>query len=57
MSKLRDSNGDMTLGDMADYLSEEVAKQAIVVNKKPQTPDVKSSPSLGEDWKSIKLKL
>ena len=47
----------MTLGDMADYLSEEVAKQAIVVNKKPQTPDVKSSPSLGEDWKSIKLKL
>ena len=57
LSKLRDSNGDMTLGDMADYLSEEVAKQAIVVNKKPQTPDVKSSPSLGEDWKSIKLKL
>ncbi len=57
LSKLRDSKGDITIGDMADYLSEEVAKQAIVVNKKPQTPDIKSSPALGEDWKSIKLKL
>lgn len=57
LSKLRDSKGDITIGDMADYLSEEVAKQAIVVNKKPQTPDIKSSPTLGEEWKSIKLKL
>ena len=55
LSKLRDTGGDVTMGEMADYLSEEVAKQAIVVNKKPQTPDVKVSPVFGDDWKSIKL--
>lgn len=55
LSKLRDSKGDITIGEMADYLSEEVAKQAIIVNKKPQTPDIKSSLTLGTDWKSIKL--
>lgn len=55
LSKLRDSEGDVTLGEIAEYLKEEVAKQAIVVNKKAQTPDVKSSPALGDDWKTIKL--
>lgn len=55
LTKLRDSMGDVTVGEMADYLKEEVAKQAIVVNKKPQTPNVKISPFLEEDWKSIKL--
>ncbi len=55
LTKLRDTAGNVTLGEMADYLSEEVAKQAIVVNKKPQKPDVKVSPTLGDDWKSLKL--
>lgn len=56
LSKLRDTAGEATVGEIADYLGEEVAKQAIVVNKKPQTPDVKSSPLMGEDWKELRLK-
>lgn len=55
LTKLRDSKGKSTLGEIADYLREEVAKQAIVVNKKPQIPDVKSSPAFGDDWKELKL--
>ena len=56
LTKLRDSDGDATVGEIADYLSEEVAKQAIVVNKKPQTPDVKHSPTLGDSWKELRLR-
>ncbi|MDE6378237.1 MAG: caspase family protein, partial [Duncaniella sp.] len=56
LSKLRDTAGEATVGEIADYLGEEVAKQAIVVNKKPQTPDVKTSPALGEEWKELRLK-
>ncbi|MDE6036983.1 MAG: caspase family protein [Duncaniella sp.] len=56
LTKLRASDGDATVGEIADYLSEEVAKQAIVVNKKPQTPDVKHSPTLGDSWKELRLR-
>ncbi|MDE7410588.1 MAG: caspase family protein [Paramuribaculum sp.] len=55
LSKLRDSKGDVTLGDLADYLHTEVAKQAIVVNKKPQTPDLKVATALNESWRDMKL--
>lgn len=55
LKKLRESGGDVTLGELGDYLSREVALQAQLVNKKPQTPTVTPSLSLGDRWKSFKL--
>ena len=55
LKKLRESGGNVTLGELSDYLTEEVALQAQLVNKKPQTPTVTPSLSLGDKWRSFKL--
>lgn len=56
LKKLNDSKGDASMGELADYVVEEVSKQAIVENKKPQKPNVKWSTSLNDSWREIKLK-
>ena len=56
LKKLKDSKGNVTLGDLEQYVSSEVRKKSIVLNGKSQTPSVISSLTLGETWKNMKLK-
>ena len=56
LKKLQMSKGNMSLGDLQNYVADEVAKKSIVVNGKSQTPTVSASTNIGEGWKSWTLK-
>lgn len=56
LKKLQESAGDTTLGEIAEYLMENVSREALVRNSKNQTPTVTYSNTMGGQWKSIKLK-
>ena len=51
LKKLNESQGNITLGDLSDYINENVRRTS-VVNGKMQTPTVKTVLS---DWKSLKM--
>ena len=56
LKKLQETKGEATLGELGEYVCDEVAKQAIVTNGKEQTPVVLASPTLSGEWKNMKLK-
>ena len=56
LRKLKETKGDVTLGDLADYLQYEVKRQSFIENKKMQTPTVTASQSVASSWKDMKLK-
>lgn len=56
LKKLKETKGDVTLGDLSDYVTTEVQRQSIVVNGKMQTPKIISSISMADSWKNMKLK-
>lgn len=56
LKKLQQSGGNTTLGELADYVTQEVKRQSIVVNGKSQTPAVAASPQLGTNWMQMTLK-
>ncbi|MCH5221032.1 MAG: caspase family protein [Muribaculaceae bacterium] len=55
LKKIQDSKGNVTLRDLADYVTKEVSHQSNFVNKKPQTPTAVTSGLMTEMWKSKKL--
>ena len=55
LKKLQESKGDVSLGEIVDYVIENVRKQSIVTNGKMQTPMVIPS-SLTNDWRNWKLR-
>ena len=55
LKKLQETKGDVTMGELADYITSEVKKRSIVVNGKLQTPLVTFSNS-ATDWRNWKLK-
>lgn len=56
LKKIQETQGEVTLGDLAAYITENVSQQSIVQNAKSQTPTVVPSMELGDQWKEIKLK-
>lgn len=56
LEKLQDSKGEATLQELEAYLKKEVVKYSILENRKEQTPQLQVSPTLGDRWKSWKLK-
>lgn len=56
LKKLQESKGDVTIGELSEYIIDSVSKESIVSNGKPQTPTVQVSPSLTSSWKQMKLK-
>lgn len=56
LKKIRDTKGNCTLGELDTYICDEVAKQSIVTNGREQTPTVRSSASIADSWKGLKLK-
>lgn len=56
LKKIKETDGDVSLYELAIYIKDQVSKKAIVINGKPQTPSIMPSPSIGENWKEWKLK-
>jgi TPR repeat protein len=56
LKKLQETKGDVSLGDLSDYLTEEVGRQSFIKNNKMQTPTVNVSSSLQNSWRNMKLK-
>lgn len=56
LKKLRETGGDVTLGELTDYISTHVGQTSVVVNRKRQTPTVAVSPVIGSRWKNWTIK-
>lgn len=53
LKKLQETKGDVTLGELSDYVTTNVKRQSVVTNRKSQTPTVIYSESVGMDWRKI----
>lgn len=56
LKKLQENRGEVTLGELADYVIENVRQKSIETNGKLQTPTVTVSPNLQHSWRAIPLK-
>lgn len=56
LKKLRDSKGNVTLGELGNYIIDNVSREAVVSNSKKQTPTVIPSQAVVNSWQSMKLK-
>lgn len=55
LKKLKETGGQTTLGELEEYIVDNVGKTAIVINGKSQTPRVSVSPELRETWRDVTL--
>ena len=56
LKKLQETEGDVSLKELGDYVTKQVSQQSLLLNSKKQTPCVTPSASLGTEWQSWKLK-
>jgi hypothetical protein len=56
LKKLQETKGEVNLHELGNYITTQVKQQSILINNKPQTPCVTPSLSVGEAWKTWKLK-
>lgn len=55
LKKLQETKGDVTLGELGDYIKTQVERQSVVTNGKLQSPSIMATSSVGNDWRSWKL--
>ena len=55
LKKLQQSGGDVTFGELGDYITEQVRQKSTVVNRKSQTPTVTVAPALAQTWKNMEF--
>lgn len=55
LKKLQETKGSVALGELTDYVIEQVQRQSVIVNYKRQTPTVTTSPDLADSWRTINL--
>lgn len=55
LKKLQETGGKTTLGELEEYIVDNVGKTAIVINGKSQTPKVSVSPELKNVWREQTL--
>ena len=56
LKKLQDTKGNVSLGELSEYLADNVKRQSVVINRKVQTPSTIPSASMASAWRDIKLK-
>jgi len=56
LKKLQETKGDVTLGELNTYITENVRQTSQRINRKKQTPTVTTSISFSDNWKVMKLK-
>lgn len=55
LKKLQETKGQVTLGELANYLTTKVKQNSILINGKKQTPTVMVSDEFSKTWKNLKL--
>lgn len=55
LKKIKETKGKVLVGDLGEYITDNVGKTAIVINGKSQTPTVSVSPELQEIWREQTL--
>ncbi|MCH5311754.1 MAG: caspase family protein [Prevotella sp.] len=55
LKMMQDKKGKMSLGDLADYIIENVSRESILINGKKQTPAVIVPQNIGNQWKNWRL--
>ena len=55
LKKLKESKGNVTMGELSNYVKEQVKRYSIVENGKSQTPSVMTSDNLKTTWESMKI--
>lgn len=55
LKKLQQNMGDVTLGELSDYIISNVKQSSITENHKSQTPNVSAPAAAGETWRDRKL--
>lgn len=55
LKKLQETEGNVTLGELSEYVRDNVSQQAVLVNQKPQQPTVKWSDGLTDTWQSLRF--
>ncbi len=53
LKKLNDNKGTVTLGELSDYIIDNVKRVSVIDNEKIQTPTVKASTVLSETWRRL----
>ena len=56
LKKLQETEGNVTLQELGDYITKNVSQQSILLNGKSQTPCVTPSATLDASWREWKLK-
>lgn len=56
LKKLQETKGEVTLGELGTYISDETAKQAVLSNGKEQTPTVLTPIGMSDEWKKWKMR-
>lgn len=55
LKKIKETGGNVTMGELSDYVTENVKKVSTVVNRKRQTPSVNISMLVNNNWRKWKL--
>jgi len=56
LKKLQETQGEVTLQELADYIVKNVQRESLIMARKKQTPCVIPSGTMGETWKTITLR-
>lgn len=56
LKKLQKTRGNVTLGELSDYIKTQVERQSIVINGKLQSPSFVSTATIANSWKKWTLK-
>lgn len=56
LKKLQETEGNVGLKELGDYVTKQVTQQSLLLNSKKQTPCVIPSSEVGTDWENWKLK-
>ncbi|MDE6494447.1 MAG: caspase family protein [Bacteroidales bacterium] len=56
LKKIQETKGDVSYGELADYIKTNVRKEAFLSNEKPQNPIIATGTQNQNTWKSAKLK-
>ena len=55
LKKLKESIGNVTMGELIHYIQDQVSRHSIVENGKIQTPSVQTSDNIRGNWESIQF--
>jgi len=56
LKKIKETKGEITLGELKNYLVKEIPIRSTIVNEKEQTPKVNVSFKVKDDWQNWKLR-